>query len=321
MVLEYNAGGDAAARGTARFIWPSCAQGQNARVLKEGLLLTYFQSAVMGLLQGVTELFPVSSLGHSVLLPTLLGWTNLVQAQSDPESFFLALLVGLHLATALALVIFYWKEWVRIVIGFFSSIRHWRIQTPDERLAWLLIVATIPTGAIALLLEHAVRTLFAKPLYASLFLVVNGVILLVTERLVAKRAGTGAPLESMKFAQAGAIGVFQTASLLAGISRAGVSFVGGLFSGLNHQAAARFSFLLATPIILLAGLYKIPDLLGPNGDGVRGQILVGSLVAGVAAYLSVRFLDRYFAKRRTTPYAWYCVAFGAFMAVKLIWFP
>jgi undecaprenyl-diphosphatase len=275
----------------------------------------------MGVLQGVTELFPVSSLGHSVLFPTLLGWTNLVQAQSDPESFFLAFLVGLHLATALALVAFYWRDWLRIAAGFFTSLRYRRIQTADEKLAWLLILATLPTGAIALLLEHTVRTFFAKPLYAAVFLMVNGLILWGTERVVARRAGTGVPLESMKFTQAGAIGVFQTASLLAGISRAGISFVGGLLSGLTHQAAARFSFLLATPIILLAGVYKLPDLLGPNGDGVRGPILAGSLAAGVAAYLSVRFLDRYFAKRRTTPYAWYCIAFGAAMAVKLIWFP
>ena len=275
----------------------------------------------MGLLQGITELFPVSSLGHSVLFPTLFGWTNLVQAQSDPESFFLAFLVGLHLATALALVVFYWRDWVRIAVGFFTSLRRRRVQTPDERLAWLLIVATLPTALIAVFLEHSVRTLFARPLYASVFLVANGLILLLTERVAARRQGTGVALESVKFAQAGAIGVVQTASLLAGISRSGIAFVGGLLSGLNHQAAARFSFLLATPIILLAGVYKVPDLIGPNGDGVRGQILVGSLAAGVAAYFSVRFLDKYFAKRRTTPYAWYCIVFGALMAAKLLWLP
>jgi len=293
-------------------------------------VLTYFQSIVMGLLQGVTELFPVSSLGHSVIFPTLLGWTNLVQAQSDPESFFLAFLVGLHLATALALVIFYWKEWVRVFFGFISSIRHRSISTPDQRLAWLLITATIPTGALALLLEHSLRTIFSKPLFASIFLIVNGVILLASERLV--RGKTAVPsqpsleateqsLAAVKFRDAGLIGVFQTASLLAGISRSGITLVGGLFCKLSHQDAARFSFLLATPIILLAGLYKIPDLLGPNGDGVRPQILVGSLVAGLAAYFSVRFLDRYFRNRKTTPYAVYCLVIGAAMAVKLLVFP
>jgi len=283
-------------------------------------LLSYFQSVVMGLLQGVTELFPVSSLGHSVIFPTLFGWTDLVKAQSDPESFFLAFLVGLHLATALALIIFYWRDWVRIVVGFFTSIRNRKIATPDERLAWLLIVATIPTGAIALLLEHPIRTLFAKPLFAAIFLMVNGMVLLASELLSSeslsgKRAETNS-METVKFHQAGLIGVFQTGALLAGISRAGISLVGGLFSGLSHQAAARFSFLLATPIILLAGIYKVPDLIGPNGNGVRGQILVGSLVAGVAAYLSVRFLDKYFENRKTTPYAVYCLVVGAAVTVK-----
>jgi undecaprenyl-diphosphatase len=293
-------------------------------------LLTYFQSIVMGLLQGVTELFPVSSLGHSVIFPTLFGWTNLVKAQSDPESFFLAFLVGLHLATALALVIFYWKEWLRIFFGFFSSIRNRKITTPDERLAWLLIVATIPTGAIALLLEHSIRTIFSKPLYASLFLILNGAILFVSERMNRKNTQvtsdssleeTTRSLGKVKFRDAGLIGVFQTASLLAGISRSGITLVGGLFCRLSHQDAARFSFLLATPIILLAGLYKIPDLLGPNGDGVRPQIFAGSLVAGLAAYFSVRFLDKYFQKRKTTPYAVYCLVIGVAMTVKLLVFP
>lgn len=292
-------------------------------------VITYFQSIVMGLLQGVTELFPVSSLGHSVIFPTLFGWTNLVSAQSDPESFFLAFLVGLHLATALALVIFYWKEWVRIVLGFFSSLKNRKISTPDERLAWLLIVGTIPTGAIALLLEHPIRTMFAKPLYAAFFLALNGIILLASERLTRRGVeGEGDQtiettvknLESFKFRYAGLIGIFQTASLLAGISRSGITLVGGLFCRLNHRDAARFSFLLATPIILLAGLYKVPDLIGPNGDGVRWQVLVGSLVAGAAAYLSVRFLDRYFRKRKTTPYAVYCLVMGIGVAAKLMFF-
>jgi undecaprenyl-diphosphatase len=281
-------------------------------------VLTYFQSIVIGLLQGVTELFPVSSLGHSVILPSLLGWTDLVKAQSDPESFFLAFLVGLHLATALALLAFYWREWARIVVGFLTSIRHRRLSNPDERMAWLLITATIPTGAIAVAFEHSIRTFFATPLYAAIFLTVNGGILLVGEGLARRRAGTA---DSVTFPQAGLIGVFQTASLLAGISRSGISYVGGLLGGLGAQAAARFSFLLATPIILLAGVYKLPDLVGPNGNGVRGPILVGSVVAGVAAYLSVRFLDRYFAGHKATPYAVYCLAAGAALTVKFLLFP
>jgi undecaprenyl-diphosphatase len=284
-------------------------------------MLTYFQSVVLGLLQGVTELFPVSSLGHSVMIPALLGWTDLLRAQSDPGSFFLAFLVGLHLATALALVAFYRREWIRITVGFCTSIRHRRISDADERLAWLLIAATVPTAILALLFERPIRELFAKPIFASIFLVVNGLVLLSSEALSRRARGKAVEtdgMETVKFRQAGLIGVFQTGALLAGISRSGISLVGGLFSGLSHRAAARFSFLLATPIILLAGVYKVPELLGPGGNGVRGQIAVGSLAAGISAYASIRFLDRYFQDRTTRPYAAYCLVAGCLATVRFL---
>jgi undecaprenyl-diphosphatase len=290
-------------------------------------MLTYFQALVMGLLQGVTELFPVSSLGHSVLLPSLFGWENLVRAQSDSESFFLAFLVGLHVATALALIVFYWDEWRRIITGFFLSLRNRKVSTHDERLAWLLFVATIPAGLVGVAFEHSLRTLFAKPLAAALFLVLNGLVLYVAERLGRHSeefrsdrslASTAQNLKIMTYRDAGFIGVSQILALFAGISRSGITMIGGLLRGLDHQDSARFSFLLATPIILAAGVYKVPDLLGPNGDGVRGQIAVGSLVAGIAAYLAIRFLDRYFRKRKLTPFAMYCVLFGAAMVARLL---
>jgi undecaprenyl-diphosphatase len=290
-------------------------------------MLSYFQAIVMGLLQGVSELFPVSSLGHSVLFPSLFGWENLVRAQSDTESFFLAFLVGLHAATAVALIIFYRQEWGRIIVGFFSSLRKRQARTPDERLAWLLIVATIPAGLVGVLFEHSLRTLFAKPLAASLFMVVNGGVLWLVEMLRRRpeEARTDRSLEStaqnlhvMKYSDAGLIGVSQILALFAGISRSGITIVGGLLRGLDHQDAARFSFLLATPIILAAGVYKVPDLLGPNGEGVRAQVVVGSVAAGVAAYFAVRFLDRFFRTRKLTPFAIYCLIFGAAMALKLL---
>ena len=292
-------------------------------------MLSYFQAIVMGLLQGVSELFPVSSLGHSVLFPSLFGWENLVRAQSDPESFFLAFLVGLHAATAIALVIFYRREWGRIVVGFFSSLRNRRASTPDGRLAWLLIVATIPAGLVGVFFEHSLRTLFAKPLAASLFMVANGGVLWLAEMLrrPPEEARTDRSLEStaqnlriMKYSDAGLIGVSQILALFAGISRSGITMVGGLLRGLDHQDAARFSFLLATPIIFAAGVYKVPDLLGPNGEGVRAQVVVGSVAAGVAAYFAVRFLDRFFRTRKLTPFAIYCVVFGAAMALRLLLF-
>jgi len=294
-------------------------------------MLTYLQSIVMGLLQGISELFPVSSLGHSVLFPTLFGWTNLEQAQFNKESFFLAFLVGLHVATATALIIYYRTEWARIVVGFFTSIKNRKVSTADERLAWLLIVATIPAGLTGLLFEHMFRTLFAKPLVAAFFIIMNGLILFLAERLrqtprSSERsefslAATTQNLRIMRYRDAGLIGLSQVLALFAGISRSGITMVGGLLRGLDHEDAARFSFLLATPIILAAGVYKIPDLLGPNGNGVRGQILVGSVVAGVAAYFSVRFLDRYFRNRKLTPFAVYCVVFGVIMVVRLTVFP
>jgi undecaprenyl-diphosphatase len=295
-------------------------------------VLTYFQAIVIGLLQGVTELFPISSLGHSVLLPGWLGWDNLVRGQSAGESFYLAFLVGVHVATAFALLVFFRHEWVRIIGGFFRSLRRRRIESPDERLAWLLIVATIPAGITGLLLEHTFRTVFAKPFAAALFLTINGLILLGGERVrrrtevreLARAHPTtggadveeGRQLATLDFKEAGVIGVAQTFALLAGISRSGITMVAGLVRGLNHEDAARFSFLLATPIIFAAGIYKLPDLAGHNGDHVRGQVLVGSLCAAVAAYLSVRFLVRYFTSHNLNPFAAYCIVVGVASMIR-----
>jgi undecaprenyl-diphosphatase len=288
----------------------------------------YAQAIILGLTQGITELFPVSSLGHSVMLPKLLGWDNIVAAQSAQESFFLAFLVGMHVATALALAAYYRRDWVRIVRGVLGSLRARRIETSDARLGWLLIVATIPAGLMGLLFEHSFRTIFAKPELAAGFLFVNGLILLTGEwlrrrrevRAVAAAHGlndAGARrLDTLEFREAGVIGVFQIGALLAGISRSGITMVAGLVRGLDHEDAARFSFLLATPIILAAGIYKLPDLLGPNGNGVLGQVFAGSIAAGIAAYVSVRFLSRYFTTRTLMPFAIYCLVAGAMAAVR-----
>ena len=293
-------------------------------------MLTLFQAIVLGVLQGVTELFPVSSLGHSVILPQLLGWSDVVAAQSATESYFLAFLVGLHVATALALLVFYRSTWARIVLGLVASVRTRRIETPDQRLGWLLVVATIPAALAGLLLEHTLRVVFARPLAAAGFLVLNGLILLVGEwvrrraevrRVVAAHATNAAGdrrLDTLELREAGAIGVAQVLALLPGISRSGITMVTGLARGLDHEDAARFSFLLATPIILAAGVYKLPDLLGPNGDGVRPQILAGSIAAGLAAYVSVRFLSRWFATRTLVPFAVYSLVVGALAIARFM---
>jgi undecaprenyl-diphosphatase len=294
-------------------------------------VLSFFQAIVIGLIQGVTELFPISSLGHSVLIPAWFGWHGVVNAQSQSESFYLAFVVALHVATALALLWYFRADWVRIVRGFFRTLRTRRLETPDERLAWLLVVATIPAGLTGLALEHTLRTLFAKPFAAAIFLTINGLILLAGERVrrrssvqalvaghaVAQSASeVGRRLDTLDFKEAGAVGVAQIGALFAGVSRSGITMVAGLVRGLDHEDAARFSFLLATPIILAAGVYKVPDLTGPLGNGIRGQVLAGSVAAGLAAYVAVRFLMRFFETRTLTPFALYCLAFGAISIIR-----
>jgi len=291
--------------------------------------VTYLQAIVIGVLQGVTELFPVSSLGHSVLVPAWLGWNHLVGGEAADESFYLAFLVGLHLATAVALLVYYRRDWLAIGRGFIRTIRHRRIDGVDERMGWLLIVATIPVGVVGLVFEHSLRTLFAKPLAAAIFLTLNGLILLggeqlrrrqrvpvVARSLSAAAAPSGRAIEELSFTEGTVIGSAEILALFAGISRSGVTMVAGLLRGLDHEHAARFSFMLATPVILAAGLYKLPDLLGSNGDGLHGQILAGSIVAGLAAFGAVRFLERFFRANTLLPFAVYSLVVGALSIVR-----
>jgi undecaprenyl-diphosphatase len=293
--------------------------------------LSWFQAVVLGAVQGVTELFPISSLGHTVLLPTLFGWTQLVKDQSDPESFWLALVVMLHVGSALGLLIYFWRDWVAIIRAFFVSLWRRRIETPTEKLAWLIVAASIPTGVIGIVLEHPLRVLFAKPTAAAIFLMVNGVILLGAERL-RRRAPARAPaahayagsapaadeaeeLSEITFRNSVGIGFAQSTALIAGISRDGVCMSAGLLSGLDNETAARFAFLLATPIILAAGLFKLPDLTGPLGNGIRVQAAVACGCAAVTAVIAVHYLLRYFQTRTLVPFGLYCLAFGLAMTI------
>ncbi|HTY34146.1 undecaprenyl-diphosphate phosphatase [Mycobacterium sp.] len=294
--------------------------------------LSYVEAVIVGAFQGVTELFPVSSLGHAVLVPALVGgqWARDLNV-SAPESPYLAFIVGLHVATAAALLVFFWRDWLRIVAGFVSSLRYRRIQTPDERLAWLIVVGTIPVGLAGVALEHLFRTTLGKPIPAAAFLMVNGFVLYAGEVLRRRVSPVGAMderdephsgeaidnrLAQLPMRRGLLIGASQILALLPGISRSGIAMVAGLWRGLSHEDAARFSFLLATPIILAAGVYKIPDLFGPVGAGIHGQVLAGSVASFVAAYLAVRYLTRYFQTRTLTPFAVYCVLAGA---ASLVW--
>ncbi len=290
-------------------------------------LITTFQAIVLGILQGATELFPISSLGHTVIFPNLFGWNNIVAWQSQSESPWLAFVVMLHVGSAVGLLIYFWKDWVAIVKAFFATVSKRRIETPTERLAWLIICATIPVGILGLVLEHPVRVALAKPLYASIFLVINGLILIGAERLrrrseiraLAAREGMksdgGRRLDTLEFREAGVIGVAQSSALIAGISRDGVCMSTGLVRGLDNSDAARFAFLLATPPILLAGLYKIPDLTGSLGNGVRGQAVIAAIAAAITAIVTVHYLTRYFKTRNLIPFGIYCIVFGGAMII------
>jgi undecaprenyl-diphosphatase len=362
--------------------------------------MTYAEAMVVGLVQGVTELFPVSSLGHNVLIPALIGgsWAQDLSV-SAPESPYLAFIVGLHVATAAGIILYFWRDWARLVAGFFSSLRERRIATADQRLAWMIILATIPVGIAGLALEHAFRVVFSKPIPTSLFLALNGVMLLWGERIRRNRlqvaAGPGpvpvsvpvpgsgpapgarsarradpAPgavpeqaslpetggwpagrpavpsavtlddgrevnpgrdaeiaraikadrrLSAMGYGQAVLIGAAQIGALLPGISRDGIVTVAGMLRGISREDAVRYSFLLSAPVILAAGVLKIPDLTGPLGAGIGGQVIVGSVLSFIGAYLSVRFLTRYFAKDRPlTPFGVYCLVAGLGSFIYLV---
>jgi undecaprenyl-diphosphatase len=275
-------------------------------------LITYPQAIVLGLLQGVTELFPISSLGHSVILPSLLGWDI-----HQNDKYFLTFLVATHLATAIVLFIFFWRDWVRILRGLGRSLRDRGIDPADTdaKLGWLLVVGTIPAGILGLLLEHALRKVFASPESAAVFLTLNGVLLYGAE-LLRRRAPVTDEEDDVRIAHtvswldATLVGAAQALALIPGFSRSGATMGGGLLVGLSHKDAARFAFLLATPIIAAAAVLKLPELMGSDGNGVRGQALVGALCSALTAWFAVRFLMRYFETKTLTPFAIYCFVAG-----------
>ena len=281
--------------------------------------ISYLQAIVLGLVQGIAEPFPISSLGHAVILPSLFGWDI-----HQNDEYFLAFLVATHCATALVLFLIFLEDWQRILSGIGRSLRDRGIAPGDSdaRLGWVLIVGTIPAGLLGLLLEHPLRTLFASAQAAAAFLVLNGILLLAFESLRRRppregdyRGDADPRIAKMSFKQALAIGTAQAAALIPGISRSGVTMGGGLVVGLSNEDAARYAFLLATPIIGAAGLLKLPDLFGSAGDGVRGQALVGALAAALTTYLAVKFLLKFFETNRLTPFGIYCIAMGLFCSL------
>ena len=316
--------------------------------------LTYPEAMVVGLLQGVTELFPVSSLGHSVLIPAIIGgsWAQDLDV-SKPESPYLAFIVGLHVATAAAMILFYWRDWARIVAGFCTSIRYRRVSTTHERLAWMIILATIPVGLAGLGLEHIFRVYLSIPWLTALFLMANGLILILGERWYRARALAADPvvttwqaqpqqqqlsadqsqpaqedgiaadrrLVAMGFVRAVLIGTAQVLALLPGISRDGIVMVTSMRTGLSRKDAVRYSFLLSAPVILAAGALKLKDLFGPLGAGIHGQVAVGSALSFAGAFFAVWFLTKYVGEAKSLrPFGIYCLAAGLFALIFVLAF-
>jgi undecaprenyl-diphosphatase len=287
-----------------------------------------FRAIVLGAIQGFSELFPISSLGHTVLLPKLFGWSQLVAYQSSStENAWLAFIVMLHVGSAVGLLIYFWRDWVAIIGAFFATLAKRRIETKSERMAWLIIAASIPTGILGIVFEHDARIATGKPEIAAIFLVVNAFVLFIAQlltrraevRKVAQREGVkrdgGRRLETLGYREAAGLGLAQSGGLIAGISRDGMVMAGGLARGFDNFDAARMSFLMATPIILAAGLFKLPDLTGPDGNGIRGYALLAALVAAVVAVFTVHFLSRYFRRGSLTPFGIYCLLFGIAMVI------
>ena len=281
--------------------------------------ISYFQAIVLGLVQGLAEPFPISSLGHGVVLPQLFGWDI-----HQNQDFFLTFLVATHLATAIVLFIFFFKDWMRIFRGIGRSLRDRVIgdDDVDAKLGWLLVVATVPAGIIGLLLQDPLRKLFASAASAAAFLIVNGILLLLFERW-RKRApapddylgDSDARIAKLSWGQAIGVGTAQAAALVPGISRSGITMGGGLLFGLSNEDAARFAFLLATPIIGAAAVLKLPDLFGSAGNGVRGPALVGAICAAATTFFAVKFLLRFFETNRLTPFGIYCICAGVFLSI------
>src|SRR5213080_2208645 len=285
--------------------------------------LNMWQIIFLAVLQGVTELFPISSLGHSVIIPGLLGWGNLINDTScGGQSCFLPIIVALHLGTSIALVIYFWRDWLQIFLTLVKNIKEGEVRTgTEEWVSWLIIIGVIPAGIIGVLFETPLKQLFASPAIAAAFLIVNGSILFAGERMRRKaeekmtfttakeREANFRSLSSLSWKEALIVGFAQSLALIAGISRTGVTIVAGLGVRLNHEDAAHYSFLLGTPLIGLAALLEIPQLVGQTAQTWL-YVAIGAIIAGIVAYLATKFLMKYFETGRLYPFAYYCWGAG-----------
>jgi undecaprenyl-diphosphatase len=276
-----------------------------------------FHAVLFAILQGATELFPVSSLGHAVIVPALLRW-HINQASDS----FLPFLVMLHLGTAIGLLVYFWTDWWAMLEGLAG--RGYAAEVSLQRgLLLRLIVATLPAIVIGVIVKKPVAHLFASPLAACIFLILNGGLLWLGERMRAQRhSSAGEAAASLSYADALVIGLFQCLAFLPGISRSGAAIVGGLRQGIAHEAAAKFTFLMGTPVILAASILEIPKLAHQHEiHALFGTSLIGAIVAGIVAWASTVFLMRYFRDHDSwalLPFAWYCALGGAVAFVAII---
>jgi len=272
--------------------------------------MNFVQAMLLAVLQGASELFPVSSLGHTVIIPALLHWNI---DRRDPT--FLAFIVVLHLGTAAALAVYYRSDWIAIVRAFAASIARGNVSDdPAEKTAWLLLAGTIPVGLLGVFLQGPVRALFGSTAIVAIFLMLNGLLMFLGEHLkrIERPEGSVPPrsLPALSWQDGVIVGIAQGFALLPGISRSGASMVAGLLLDLTHEDAARYSFLLATPVIGAASLLELPRLFEPAAHAVLVLSLAGGAVAGVTAYFSVAFLTRYFQTHDLRPFGWYCLGIG-----------
>jgi undecaprenyl-diphosphatase len=274
--------------------------------------MTILQAIIMAVLQGVTELFPVSSLGHAVILPRLLHWSI---DQKAPD--WLAYLVVMHLGTAVALLLYFWRDWLAFATSLLSP--SGPNAKADRRVFLFVVLATIPAVIVGFGFRKLLGDAFAAPWIAALFLIVNGFILFLGDKVAGQAVGK---LEQLNWRGALAIGFAQCLALIPGISRSGATIVAGVIAGLEHKESARFSFLMAPPIMLGATVLEAPKLLH-EGATFGGAAVISGIVAGIVAYASIVFLMRYFRRHEfeaLNPFAYYCWAAGAASFVFIAFF-
>jgi undecaprenyl-diphosphatase len=287
------------------------------------LSFTYEQAIIIGLIQGLTELFPISSLGHAILIPAWIGG-SFKQFISEENDAYLLITIAMHLASSVALFLVFRKRWVGLIAGSYKAVKSKNYQSTPFRVLGYIVIATIPVGVLGLALDDYFQDIFGKPQYSALFLTVNGLILITAERLSKRDVlhefhDSDAEIDRRVNAKTAlAIGFGQSLALFAGISRFGVTMSAGLVRKLNHSVASDFAFLLSLPVILGASVVKLPELFTTDTRLVLGQILAGSIVSFFATYVSVTFLVRWFKTKTLYPFAIYCLVFGMISMIKFV---